>query len=113
MNIARLDHTGCALGNNLYIFGGMSSLGKLNNIEKLVNVHAIISTSSSKTAQWNLLDVAQRGVPSPRFHSIVAPLDDRRVLILGGRLNDEPEYIQSDAYVLNTSKEPTSLDYFY
>ena len=61
MKVPRQDHSGCALGNSLYVFGGFGGVGvsvKLNSIEKMVNVHDVISTNSSYTSSWHLLNIA-------------------------------------------------------
>ena len=111
MNIARQDHSGCALGDSLYVFGGACIIGRLNSIEKMVNVHAVISANSSKTSQWHLLNIAEANLPSKRYHSIVTPLDRTRILILGGRFNASWREIKSDAFVVDTAKEPSDDGY--
>ena len=47
MNIPRFYHSSCCLGDNLYVFCGKNSSGKLNSIESISAASVVNNTSNT------------------------------------------------------------------
>ena len=104
INIARQNHSGCALGDSLYIFGGFCMSDKLNSIEQMRNVQKYVQQVGEATP-WKLLDIPEYYLPSQRFNAIVAPLDETKILILGGRDNARWRGLKANAFVFDTTQD--------
>ena len=80
MNIARKNHSMCALGKYIYAFSGVSSQGFCDSIERL-DASAVVA---GRTALWEVVNleagnsIPARGVP------LVAQWGNDEVIYLGG-----------------------------
>ena len=80
MNIARKNHSMCALGKYIYAFSGVSNQGFLDSIERL-DASAVVA---GRTTRWEVVNleagnrVPARGVP------LVAPWGNDEIIFLGG-----------------------------
>ena len=80
MNIARKNHSMCALGKYIYAFSGVSSQGFCDSIERL-DASAVVA---GRTARWEVVNleagnnIPARGVP------LVAQWGNDEVIYLGG-----------------------------
>lgn len=94
MNIARKNHSMCALGKYIYAFSGVSSQGFCDSIERL-DASAVVA---GRTARWEVVNleagnnIPARGVP------LVAQWGNDEVIYLGGL---SAGTCKGDAYVVN------------
>ena len=94
MNVARKNHSMCALGKYIYVFSGVSDQGFCDSIERL-DVGAVVN---GRTARWEVINleagnsIPARGVP------LVAPWSNDEVIYLGGL---QAGTCKGDGYVIN------------
>lgn len=77
MNVARKDHSSCALGRSVYVFCGTTHghFESLNSIEML--------NSLRNPTHWKLIP-APRATLAPRYQAAVSVINDNQIAILGG-----------------------------
>ena len=79
-------HSGCALGNLIYVFGGFNATNKvLNSIERMNAAMNI----DGKRGRWDLVQLKAGQFPS-RIDPVFCPISDTELLVFGG-FNGTPQ----------------------
>lgn len=88
---ARAFHTACAVGKDVYVFGGHVYVPEARRLHQFNDLWAI----DTNTWEWYRQEASPDGpIPSPRDRSSMVALDARRLLVYGGadsqgrKLND-------------------------
>lgn len=80
LNVARQGHSSCALGENIYVFGGVGEGNvDLNSIERL-NLNVANLLNDDFQSQWTLIQTTLQ----PQLLSLIYPINKRDILVLGG-----------------------------
>ena len=97
MNKAREDHSSSAIGNSVWVFGGINGSGPLNSIERLKICRDNLTLTARK---WETID------PHPDFsaraNSAVCTVSRHKMLILGGNV---PKGYLSDIWIMNAKRK--------
>lgn len=102
LQVARESHASCTAqdGNIIYVFCGFNADGGvLNSIEKLA------PSFDSKPTAWKLLDLPLNSL-EPRAFPAVAPLNDREIVLMGGRCTFN---LIGDVHILDTRTDQLQL----
>ena len=84
MQIERLEHASCALGDYIYVFCGCNSKHEpINSIERLK-----VGQSTDSDYIWELINM-QDSIISPRNLPLVSSLNQTKICILGGKNAEE------------------------
>ena len=87
LNIARIYHSSCCLGDFVYSFGGCDSEGTfLNNFERL-NARKALENSKihniDRSYNWELAEMGCETFEA-RANCIASPINDREIILFGG-----------------------------
>lgn len=94
MNIARKNHSMCALGKYIYAFSGVSKGDYLASVERL-DASAVVAGHSPR---WEIVQFEQGNVFPKRGVPLVAPWSTDEVIYMGGI---DGGICQGDGYVIN------------
>ena len=92
LQLARTYHSGCALGDNAFVFCGTGMRVKLNSIEVL--------DTRADSQIWRLIDIPE-DLLSARVNPVVVAASTNEILIMGGYNN----VYYGDINVFNTETE--------
>ena len=104
MHQARCSHSSCSLGTKIYVFGGTtrtaaSDSEPLQTSEKIECLDAGTFLSGT-IVRWNILDLPSQSCLTTRSRSLMCPISDSELVILGG--NSKGTNL-ADAILLDTS----------
>ena len=94
MNTARKNHSMCALGKYIYVFGGVSNEGFLSSIERL-DAGALVA---GRTARWEVVNLEAGNNLPARGVPLVCQWSSDEVIYLGGL---SAGICKGDAHVVN------------
>lgn len=97
MNKAREDHSSTAIGNSVWVFGGVNGSGPLNSIERLKICRENLTTTARK---WEMIQPHKEF--AARANSAVCNISRHKMLILGG--NVSKGYL-SDIWVMDAKRK--------